>query len=457
MALSPLTGNPPAVTHEQIEAWSKLADDVSAALTMGGQQGLDLLVAIMAEWCEAVDDVNTARQICADLAARGLRHEAITWHAKGFFEAADRLDPERPGWAEWEEALRERDIVTPRIEPDIKELANRIHEDLETTDISGLTLGAHLAELRRNMLLRGSLGERLVILESIIGVDPGGDAWLEMISPIRQKRMNAIEGELKAAIARKDVEALASLRREVASQEHTGQLHQGLLTLANATAQWEAIGDLRSGLSQAVAALVGRFDEARRQPPGSPAAMAIAEAATRDRARAAELRAALVEAVNGATASREVAVIVKESGVVEALRQLDAAVREPCTWLDTQREERKIRQYFGDIEAALQRQIEAAPPMGSNLEAFKNNFRSWCRQAEERLEKARKDASRLPVGLPESTETLFRRLGDTRRALDSHQKKLERGEKMVLAWFLGGLGIIVLVLIVSVMVAVLVQ
>jgi hypothetical protein len=277
MALSPSTGNPPAVTHDQIEAWSKLADDVSAALTMGGEQGLNLLVGIMAEWCEAVDDVNTARQICVDLATRALRHEAITWHAKGFFEVADRLDPERPGWAEWEEALRERDIVTPRIDSEIKEWANRIHEDLETTDTSGLTLGAHLAELRRNMLLRGSLGERLVILESIIGIDPGGDAWHEMISPIRQNRMNAIESELKAAIARKDVEALSRLRREVASQEHTGQLHQGLLTLASATAQWEAIGDLRSGLSQAVAALVGRFDEARRQPPGSPAAMAIRE------------------------------------------------------------------------------------------------------------------------------------------------------------------------------------
>lgn len=454
MSLSPSTGNPPAVTHEQIEAWTKLADDVAAALDMGGQRGLDLLMGTMAEWCEAVDDVNAARQICIDLAARGLRHEAIAWHAKGFFDVADRLDPDRPGWGEWEAPLRERDIVTPRIDAELKELANRIHEDLETMDLSGGTLSAHLADLRRNMLLRGSLGERLVILESIIGLDPGGVAWQDMISPIRQKRMDAIVGEVKAAIDRRDFTALATLRREVASQEHTGELPPGLLTLADATAQWEAIADLRSGLSQAVAALVGRFDEARRQPPGSPGAMAIAEAATRDRAKAAELRASLSEAINGAKAAREVAAIVKESGVIEALRQLDAAVREPCAWLDGQREEGKIRQRVGDIEVALQRQIESAPPMGSNLETFKGQFRTWCRQAEQCLEKTRKDAARLPVGLPESTEALFRELGDTRRRLETHLKKLERGEKMVVAWFLGGLGIVVLVVIVAVVIAI---
>lgn len=454
MALSPSTGNPPAVTHEQIEAWSKLADDVTAALTMGGQQGFDLLVGIMAEWCEAADDVNAARQICVDMAARGLRHEAISWHAKGFFDVADRLDPDRPGWEEWEAALRDRDIVTPRIDPEMKGLANRIHEDLETVDLSGMSLSGHLATLRRNMLLRGSLGERLVILESIIGVDPGGVAWQEMISPIRQQRMDAIVGEVKAAVARKDFGALATLRREVASQEHTGQLPPDLLTLANATAQWEAIADLRSGLSQAAAALVGRFDEARRQPPGSPVAMAIAEAATRDRARAAELRAALVEAINGATAAPEISAIVKETGVIEALRHLDAAVREPCAWLDGQRQEGKIRQRIGDIEAALQRQIEAAPPTGSNLESFNRQFRTWGRQAEQCLEKTRKDAARLPVGLPDSTEALFRGLADTRRHLESHLKKLERGEKMVVAWFLGGLGLVVLVVVLTVVIAI---
>lgn len=454
MALSPSTGNPPAVTHDQIESWLKLADDITAAVTMGGEQGLDLLVGIMAEWCEAVDDVNAARQICVDLAASGLRHEAIGWHAKGFFDVADRLDPDRPGWEEWAAVLRERDVVVPRMDAELKESANRIHDDLETMDLSGKTLGVHLGELRRNMIRRGSIGERLLILESIIGNDPGGSVWKEMISPIRQRRAGSVVSELKAAIARGDFSALATLRREVASLEHAGELPHGLVALANATAHWEAIADLRSGLSQAAAALVGRFEESRREAPGSPGVMAIVEAATRDRARVAAIRASLVEAINGATAAREVAVIVKESGVVEALSKLDAAVREPCAWLDGQREEGKIRQRVGDIEAALQRQIEAAPPMGSNLETFKGQFRTWGRQAEQCLEVGRRNAARLPVALPESTEALFRGLTDTRRQLDTHLRKLERGEKMVVAYVLGGFGLVVLVVVLIVVFAI---
>jgi hypothetical protein len=218
MTLSTQTGNPPAVTYEQIEAWTKLADDIAAALAMGGEAGLDLLTGIMAEWSEAVDDVNTARQICIDLASKGRRHEAIHWHAENFFDLADRLDPDRPGWEAWEQSLRARGIVTPRVDPELKELANRIHEDLEQRDLAGRSLGDHLVDLRNNMLLRGHLGERLVTLEAIRGLDPSPQIWRNMISPIRRRRVDVIADEVRAAIARRDYEALESLRVEVASQ-----------------------------------------------------------------------------------------------------------------------------------------------------------------------------------------------------------------------------------------------
>ena len=54
MALEEHTGTPPAVTHEKLVAWRKLSEDVTAALSMGGEQGLDLLTSLMADWCEAI-------------------------------------------------------------------------------------------------------------------------------------------------------------------------------------------------------------------------------------------------------------------------------------------------------------------------------------------------------------------------------------------------------------------
>ena len=78
MALADIaSGTPPAVTHEMLEEWRKIADDVNAALTMGGEQGIEILASLMAEWCAAVDDVNTAREVCVVLAAKMLGTAAV--------------------------------------------------------------------------------------------------------------------------------------------------------------------------------------------------------------------------------------------------------------------------------------------------------------------------------------------------------------------------------------------
>ncbi len=85
---SNLTGQPPAVTYEQLREWERLADDIDAALKMGGEQGMELLIGLMADWCVIADEVNTAFQTCCEFASRGLRDEAIHWHAPGFFDIA---------------------------------------------------------------------------------------------------------------------------------------------------------------------------------------------------------------------------------------------------------------------------------------------------------------------------------------------------------------------------------
>lgn len=457
MTLSTETGNPPAVTYDQIEAWTKLADDIAAALAMGGEPGLDLLTGIMAEWGEAVDDVNTARQICVDLAGKGRRHEAIHWHAENFFDVADRLDPERPGWEAWEQTLRARGVVTPRMDPELKELANRIHEELDARDLEGRSLADHLVDLRQNMLLRGHLGERLVTLEAIRGLDPSPQIWRNMISPIRRRRVDVIADEVAAAITRRDYEALESLRAEVASQDWGDDLPTSVSALLESTAGCEALSELKRHLGQAAATVVGRVEEARRQIPESPGCLATIEVAKEARARFHELRNSLVASLKAASATPEASAIVEESGVRDALRQFDEAVREPTAWLDKQEEMARIRAAAAEIEAKVLRVIEKAPQMSGEKEVFQRRLKEWKLLAEQTLEKYRKRAARLPGGVPESTAAMFQRLQATRQEREDYLRRLQQREKMIVAGFIIGLAVVVLLLIVAVIVAVTLQ
>lgn len=453
MALASTTGNPPAVTHDQVEAWNKLADDVTAALTMGGQQGLDLLLNITAEWCEAVDDVNTARRICVDLAQRGLRHEAIDWHAKGFFDVADRLDPNRPGWEAWEEALRNHDVITPQIDPELKELTDCIFEDLELQDMSGQTLSAYLGRLRRNILLRGHLGQRLILLEAIKDLDPAGQAWHDMIAPIRGKRASAIAEELRVAVTARDFPAIESLRKEVESQNGQVPLPGNAAAILAGAGRLDAIREYRSRLSQTAASLIGFYEQGRTKQADSPAALAAAQAANNARQQFFQLRAPLVESIRAACTTPEVAAIVEESGVKQALAQLDAAIREPSDWLEQQAAIAQHRAFINDVEAGVLRAVESAPKQSNDLEYFREQLAKWRQQASKVVENARSAVAKLPGGMPQSVAEAVKQVTKTQKNLELHLQHLRRREKWLVVYVLGGVGLVFLVIVGIVVVA----
>lgn len=444
MALAATTGSPPAVTHEQVEAWSKLAEDVTAALIMGGQKGLDFLIAIMPEWCEAVDDVNTARRVCIDLAGRGLRHEAIEWHAKGFFDVANQLDPARPGWDDWEAELQDHGIVTPRMDAELGELANGIQQDLANPE-----LASRLVQLRRNVLQRGHLGERLVLLESIRKLDPASPVWQEMISPIRRQRVDMIAGEVTAAIAKKDLEALAWLRDEVDSQDWGDDLPDNVAKLLDATGHWESLDDYREQLAQAAASIAASCAEAREKPPESPAYAEAVQAADQARDRYSEIRTAFIEAIHGAEAMPEIAAFVAESGVAGAIRQSDNAIREPCVWLDHEAARAQTRTATGEIEARLLRIVESAPRKSSNREAFDEALEKWHRQAADAMEKARRATAQLTGDVQsETTVAVFKRIEDVRNELEAHSRKLLVAERRLVIGVIVGVVTVVVLLVV---------
>lgn len=453
MALAETTGTLPAVTDEQVAAWNKLANDVTAALQMGGEPGMDLLTNIMADWCEAVDDVNSARQIIVDLADRGLRHEAIDWHAEGFFEAADRLDPNRPGWEAWEAALEERAIVTPHVDQDLREAANRIHDDLELRDLAGRSLGEYIGQLRANVLIRGHLGERRLLLESIRGLDPGGIAWQDMVSPLRKMRAGKVEAEAREAIASRDFETLAKLRAEVTAVEGwQDDVPSTLVAILEAASHWETVGETRRQLSAIAATIVDLCHNARGQPPNSASEAAAVQSANDARDHYRSLRQTLVEAANVARGVPELADVVAEAGVAEAVKQLDAAVADQFRYLDQVAAEALRQAAVADLEAEIHAHLKSQPAVDGELERCRPLVKQWRQKAVKVEKRARRKASTLGGGLPQSTRELLDRLEVAGAGLEERLRQKRRAENLVVGLVIGGIAAVVLLLIIIIVV-----
>jgi len=448
-----LTGRPPCVTVERLDKWRKLADDIDSALMMGGEQGMDLLTSIMAEWCEAVDDVNAALQICWNLGSQGLRQEAIDWHAAGFFEVADRLNPDRPGWDEWEVALVDAGIIVPRLDVELKQLVDGMFEELEVRDLSGQSVGDYVRALRKNILARGHLGERLVILESLRSLDPGTEAWKEMIAPIRQQRAGEIEREVARAIQERDAAALGRLRGEVQALAGGGGLPDRLAVVMQAVDHWTTLAESRRPLADLAATVVGKCNELRATETMSPAWLALVEAALPLRERLAAALRKYGESIRAGSSVPAVAKVLDETGISQAYSQLKTTIRPELAYLD---EMRQSAQAFGDLRSLAEecaRHAAGAPAADLGWEGFKAKRLKWLQAAKQQEWDLSQKLSELPISPPPFAVAAITRLQGAATQVEAIHHGIRLKETLILVAVFGGIallvGIFVLVMIVG--------
>lgn len=448
-----LTGRPPCVTVEKLDRWRKLADDVDAALMMGGDQGMDLLTSIMSEWCEAVDDVNTALQICWEFGKQGLRHEAIDWHATGFFEVADRLNPDRPGWEEWEVALSEAGVIVPRLDVDTKHLVDGMFEELEVRDLSGQSVGDYVRSLRRSILSRGLMGERLVLLESLRAIDPGTDVWGAMIEPIQQQRVGEIERELGKAIQDRDMAVLARLRNEVHAMATGGSLPDRVAVVMQAVDHWSALTNSRRPLADLAAAVVGKCNELRATEVLSPAWLGLVEAALplRDRL-AVELRT-YGESIHAASTVPAVARALEGSGLAQAFSQLKTTVRPELTYLEEVQHSIHSFQELRSLAEQCAKHASEAPVAGLGWEGFKAKRLKWSQAAKQREWALTQKLSELSVAAPPFATAALQRLQSAVVQVEAIYHGIRLKEKLILVGVFGGIalfvGVFVLIMVVA--------
>jgi hypothetical protein len=447
------TGSPPAITHDQLENWRQIADDVDAALQMGGEIGMDLLVGRMADWCTAVDELNGGLRTCWEMGARGLRHEAINWHADGFFETGDRLRPDRPGWDQWRAAFLSRGIATPQLDDKLKEKVDRMFDDLSMRNLSGQTLRDQLDSLRRNVLVHGHLGERLTLLESIRSIDAGRPVWDEMLAPLREQRAEKIAVEVDAAVARGNFATLAALREEVASVNWASALPPQIITNLEAAAHWEQSVAAIEQLNAATQQFVARCAELREIPINSPTFVATLETARQARTHYHLSVDTFTSALRAACDAPNIAAQIKKTDLLSAGKKMGDSAKPALSWLEGQDAIDRLRGRFLEMSNALQRLLNAAPVSNGSWDDFKAAATKWLDQSKAATARARSLCREIPSAAPKSMEVEIDELGAVRMRVEKDLAAIKRWEKIIIACVVGTVVLLFLIAIVGVIIA----
>ena len=452
-ALAPDTGNPPAIRWEDLQDWTTLADNIDAALKMGGEQGMDLLLGIMTDWCRVVDEINSAYQICCDLAGQGLRDEAITWHAEGFFDIADRLDPDRPGWEAWEQALVGQGVILPSLDIDAKALTNQMFDDMKAMYINGQVLDQEVKALRRNMLVRGDLSERLTTLDRLQELDPTAPNWREMLKPYRKKRAGEVNLEVTKIIKAEDVRALCRLHAEIERQNWDDEIDAETRASLSAAIGWEKAESALQRLRHQVAELVVRCREGQGAEYGSIQYQNALNTARKHRDRIVMVWNEMNAGLATADECRRIQRIIRKRQIAETAKSIEQGAKNESVWLQEQDSFEQVQRKFSDLDDILLKVLNQVPAYTfPNFEDYKRRSKKWLSKAEELEIYARRLCKHAPM-IPKETEELISRFVQTEQSVRTKRKSVSKQENMLLLGIFSTIGLVVIVAIIAIVIS----
>ena len=441
-ALAQDTGNPPAIRWEDLQDWNTLADNIDAALKMGGEQGMDLLLGIITDWCRVVDEINSAYQICCDLAAQGLRDEAITWHAEGFFDIADRLDPDRPGWEAWAQALSDQGVILPSLDADSKALTNQIFDDMKAMHINGQVLEQEVKALRRNMLARGDLSERLSILDRLQECDPTGPNWREMLKPYRKKRAGEVNSEVTAFVKNEDVRALCRLNAEIERQNWDDELDAETRASLAAAIGWEKAESSLHYLRQEVRELVARCREGQNAEYGSVGYQNAIHIARNHRNRIVEVWKEMNAGLATADECTRIRRIVRKKQIVETAKSIEQAAKGESVWLQEQDSFEQVKMKFSDLDDVILKILNKVPTYQfPNFDSFKTSSKKWLKKAEEVILYSRRLCKHSPM-IPKESEAIIQRLVQTEQSVKTKRASVKKQENIFILSIFGTVALV---------------
>jgi hypothetical protein len=430
------TGTPAAVTYERLEQWRDIAAAIKTALDIGGEPGMDLLIARMAEWAEALDEWSSSLHTCWELASRGLRDEAAQWHADGFFVVGDLLLEafSREGWTDWKAALEARDVLTPQFDYELRNLVKAHVEDF----ISGRSLRDGLDALRCNVLLRGDLGERLTLLTSIRHLDASRGIWTNMIAPIRRQRADHLDAEIRAALQEHNFTKLVRLIEEIQSVDWEGQLSGTVVSLAKAVPSLlkcrNGIGSMEEAASQLA---VRCRDLSSNQSLHSPSFSVMLHSALESRQNYLATREDFVQSFQHANAIPETSSVAAAMRLLDQFKAVEQSAKRPLAWLAQQEQFEKVRADFCRKEDDIQKLIEQAPAPGIGWEEFKDKASQWLRLESKVRIATNRLCERHPGFVPPSTTSRVNDLDVCRSAVKAERDRVVSREKIAIGAVVG--------------------
>jgi hypothetical protein len=221
------------ITAERTAYYRKLANDVDAAITRGDEMGVELLRALVPELTDAVEEINDGLRETTQLLFEGLRDEAIGLHDSALPEIAVRLHlADKPQWPAMALQCQVAQIALPP-ELDFESLAA-----LNAAFAEAEAVRKPLAKLRRLVLERAPLAERIGILREVRKFDPAKPTWSEQLKAIEEARLSELRSEIAAAVKAVDAERLAACESELMSPEWTTPIPVSLTRQVQGAGDW---------------------------------------------------------------------------------------------------------------------------------------------------------------------------------------------------------------------------
>lgn len=205
-----------SLTASRLKAIARLADDVQKALDGGVSHERGAIPDSFSLFAEAVAEVNASLADIQQLLLDGLRDEAVTIHDPALAKVAQRLAiQDRSEWVRVHAWLLEHGIRMPA------RVDLQVALDFEAALEEGDKLIHDLDDLRRLVLQRSSLVDRIAVLRRLRASDPSSPVWPTMLDEHESAIVRQCQLELREALAAADFEKLAEIESIVNDDEMT--------------------------------------------------------------------------------------------------------------------------------------------------------------------------------------------------------------------------------------------
>lgn len=328
-----------------------LAAGLDSALSRRGETGMEMVRSAMPELRDLIDEVNAALHEVDDLLFSGLRDEAVALNDPDFPRVAARLNLEdREAWPQVQ-AFFEREGIPPppRIDFDTLAALDSAHAELEV-------LAKPLDRLRRQVLSRAPLVDRLRLLRKVHDFDPTKPVWADAVKEHELARLTEVAHDVKRALAARDPAEIAALHAELVAPDWTVAVPGDLVRSTRGADVW---GRLREALQAAdgAAAALERGLALVEQDADTDTVAGQRHARHQWR----EAAAAVQECLGGLDECPRVAELIAAEGLADRFAALEQRVQPALAWLQAHDDHEALLAWQAQSLAQIDRHLAGLP------------------------------------------------------------------------------------------------